>query len=263
MADERDRQLVERYDAHAAAYQELWAPTLRLASVRLLRELAGRPVRRAIDVGTGVGALWIDLRTAFPGAFLLGLDRSPGMLRIAPPEMARAVADARALPLPSASVDLALLVFMLFHLADPLAGIREARRVVRPGGFVGTVTWGSDLASSATLIWTDCLDEHSAAPLDPITQARDEPLNTPEKMDALLRAGGFETIRVWADDLVAVISLEHLLELKTRMGGEKARFDSLDEAARAHCVASARRRLQTLAPADFTARGKIVYAVAS
>ena len=62
MADERDRKLVERYDAHAAAYRELWAPTLRLASVHLLRELAGQPIERVVDVGTGVGALWADLR---------------------------------------------------------------------------------------------------------------------------------------------------------------------------------------------------------
>jgi ubiquinone/menaquinone biosynthesis C-methylase UbiE len=263
VADERDRKLVERYDAHAVAYQALWAPTLRLASVHLVRELAGRPVRRVIDVGTGVGALWSDLRTAFPEAFLLGFDHSSGMLRLAPPEMARAVADARSLPLPSASVDLALLVFMLFHLADPIVGIREARRVVRPGGYIGTVTWGTDLASPATLTWTGCLNEHGAAPPDPITQARDELLNSPEKMDALLRAGGFETIRVWADDLVTAISLEHLLQLKTRMGSEKARFDSLPAAAQAVCLANARQRLQMLPPADFAATGKIVYALAS
>jgi methylase of polypeptide subunit release factors len=73
--DERDRSLVERYDAHAAAYRELWAPTLRLASVRLFRDLTGKPVRRAVDIGTGVGALWSDLRTALPEAFLVGLDR--------------------------------------------------------------------------------------------------------------------------------------------------------------------------------------------
>jgi hypothetical protein len=42
MANERDRTLVERYDAHASAYRELWAPTLRLASVPLLRELTGK-----------------------------------------------------------------------------------------------------------------------------------------------------------------------------------------------------------------------------
>src|SRR6266550_2527324 len=108
MANERDRKLVERYDAHASAYRELWAPTLRLASLPLLRELAGRPVRRAIDVGTGVGALWPDLGAAFPDARVFGLDRSPGMLQIAPTEMARVIADARTLPLASASVDLAL-----------------------------------------------------------------------------------------------------------------------------------------------------------
>ena len=53
-ANERDQKLVERYDAHAAAYQELWAPTLRLASVCLLQELAGKRVRHIIDVGAGL-----------------------------------------------------------------------------------------------------------------------------------------------------------------------------------------------------------------
>jgi ubiquinone/menaquinone biosynthesis C-methylase UbiE len=262
-ANERDQKLVERYDAHAAAYQELWAPTLRLASVRLLRELAGKRVRQMIDVGAGVGALWSDLRAAFPAAFLLGFDRSPGMLQIAPPEMARVVADARALPLASASVDVALLVFMLFHLSDPADGLREARRVLRPGGFVGTVTWGSGLASQATQVWTQCLDEYGAAPADPVTEARDELLNTPEKIDGLLRAAGFETIRAWTDNLVTMIGLEHLLLLRTRMGSEKARFDSLDETAREHCIASARQRLQALAPTEFTATAQIVYALAS
>jgi len=39
-ANERDQKLVERYDAHAAAYQELWAPTLRLAFFRSWLESA-------------------------------------------------------------------------------------------------------------------------------------------------------------------------------------------------------------------------------
>jgi hypothetical protein len=133
----------------------------------------------------------------------------------------------------------------------------------RPGGFVGTATWGNGLESQATQIWTRCLDEHGAAPPDPVTEARDELLNTPEKIDRLLRAAGFETIRAWTDNLVTIIGLEHLLSLKTRMGSEKARFDSLDECARAHCVVSARQRLQALAHTDFTATAQIVYALAS
>jgi ubiquinone/menaquinone biosynthesis C-methylase UbiE len=261
--DERDRRLLERYDAHAAAYQELWAPTLRLASIRLFRELTGKPVRRAVDIGTGVGALWSDLRMALPGAFIVGLDRSAGMLGLAPPQMPRVVANARALPLGSASVDLALLVFMLFHLPDPIEGIQQARRVVRPGGFVATVTWGSNLASQATRIWTECLDQHDAAPPDPSLKAHDELLDTPEKMTALLGSAGFAAIRAWSEPLVTVISLEHLLQLRTRMGSEKARFDSLDRPTQHNCVASARQCLERLTDADFIATAEIIYAIAS
>jgi hypothetical protein len=92
---------------------------------------------------------------------------------------------------------------------------------------------------------------------------RDELLDAPEKIDGLLRSAGFETIRAWTDNLVTTIGLEHLLSLKTRMGSEKARFDSLDETAREQCVAKARQRLQALRPADFTATAQIVYALAS
>ena len=65
-----------------------------------------------------------------------------------------------------------------------------------------------------------------------------------------------------ADDLVTTLDLEHLLQLKTRMGDEKARFDSLDDMARANCVTETRRRLQALTRSDFTATATIVYAVA-
>jgi hypothetical protein len=74
-----------------------------------------------------------------------------------------------------------------------------------------------------------------AALPDPMTRARDEPVNTPEKMDALLRRAGSKRFAPGPDNLATVISLEHLLELKTRLGSEKARFDSLDEAARDAC----------------------------
>jgi ubiquinone/menaquinone biosynthesis C-methylase UbiE len=262
-AEERDRKLVERYDAHAAVYQELWAPTLRLASVELIRKLAAYPVRRLIDVGAGVGALWSDLRKAFSDARLFGVDRSLGMLKLAAPASARIVADARALPVASASMDLALMIFMLFHLDDPGEGIREARRIVRPGGGLGIVTWGTTLSSTATLTWTECLDEHHAAPPDTSTLPRDELVNTPDKVERLLRSAGFETVRAWTADLVTEIGLEHLLRLKTTMGSEKVRFDSLDDGARADCLATARRRLQTLSPDDFKATATIVYAIGS
>jgi len=47
------------------------------------------------------------------------------------------------------------------------------------------------------------------------------------------------------------------------MGSEKARFDSLADAAREACVVSARRRMEALPAEDFVVRGQVVYSVAS
>lgn len=73
---------------------------------RLIRELVSGqagPARRIVDVGTGVGSLMPDILAAFPQASLVGIDRSAGMLALAPRDrgMLRAVADARQLPLAS------------------------------------------------------------------------------------------------------------------------------------------------------------------
>jgi ubiquinone/menaquinone biosynthesis C-methylase UbiE len=262
MHDDRVGKLAERYNREASAYRDLWAPVLRVAGRRLLRELEDTGVRRAVDVGTGVGLLLEDLRAVFPGAFILGIDRSRGMLVLAPPEVPCVVGDARQLPVVSGSVDLAVFAFILFHLEKPEYGLREARRILRSGGSVATVTWGGDLESNATRIWTTCLGEYGAAEPDPATEARHEAINTPEKMELLLRSIGFTAVRAWTEDLVSMISLEHLLSLRTRMGSEKARFDSLPDGAREACVGSARCRMEALSAEDFVARGQVVYSVA-
>lgn len=256
-------ELTDRYDREAIAYRDLWAPILRIAGLGLLRELAGAPIRRIIDVGTGVGSLLPDLQTTFPAAFVLGVDRSRGMLALAPPGIPHAVMDATQLAVLSGSVDLVLLVFVLFHLERPVDGLREARRVLRHGGRVGSVTWAASPESRASRIWTECLDAHGATKADPATETRHDPVNTPQKMETLLRVAGFTCVRCWADDRVSNIDLEHLIRLRTNVGSLKPRFDSLAPLAQAACVADARRRMEVLAPEDFLALDRVVYAVAS
>ena len=142
MQDDRTGKLVERYNLEACAYRDLWAPVLRISGRRLLGEFTGGAVERVIDIGAGVGSLSGDIATIFPSACVVGIDRSPGMLALAPAWLPRVVADARQLPIASGSVDLVLLVFVLFHLEQPVDGLLEARRVLRSGGQVGTVSDG-------------------------------------------------------------------------------------------------------------------------
>lgn len=88
----------------------------------------------------------------------MGVDRSHGMLALAPGNTNRAVMDARKLALPAGSVDRVFMAFMLFHLENPLVGLCEVRRVLRGGGRLGTLTWGGELEYRATRIWIDSLD---------------------------------------------------------------------------------------------------------
>lgn len=255
--------LTERYDRDASAYRELWAPVLRTGAQPLVRELRGEGVERVLDVATGVGALLPDLSAAFPGAFVAGVDRSSGMLGLAPGDYGRAIMDARELAIASGSVDRVFLLFMLFHLDDPAVALRQAFDVLRSGGRVATLTWGTELESQASRIWAECLDRRGAIPADPSTTRRDEAVNAPEKLEALLRSAGFAQPRAWNDDLVWTFDADGLIHLKTSMGSSKPRFDSLSPAASKACLAEARARMATLPPEGFVARASLVYAMGS
>jgi ubiquinone/menaquinone biosynthesis C-methylase UbiE len=255
-------QLVERYDREASAYAELWAPVLRVASLKLLPELVKGPVERVLDLGSGVGTMLPDLAKAFPGAHVVGVDRSRGMLRLAPERFDRSVMDAGRLGIREGSVDRVLMLFMLFHLEAPAQGLCEARRVLRAGGLVGAITWATELVSPATQIWTDCLDAHGAAEADPGTVSRHDRVDSTEKLKALLEEAGFVESSCWVGDLVQRVDAEHLVRLRTTLGSMKPRFDSLAAETRASCLAEARLRMEALDSEAFIARAKLIYAVA-
>ena len=57
-----------------------------------------------------------------------------GLLRGGAPEIAWAVGDAQALPLPDASAEAYVIAFGIRNVTDIPGALREARRVLKPGG---------------------------------------------------------------------------------------------------------------------------------
>jgi len=110
--------------------------------VKALRALGWRerPLGTYLDLCAGtldVGAM-LTRQSGF-GGFVVGADFAVPMLRHGNGKAPRSVlspvgADALALPLADASVDGAIVAFGIRNVADLDAGLREVRRVVRPGG---------------------------------------------------------------------------------------------------------------------------------
>ena len=101
------------------------------------------PGRRLLDLGIGPGVSGIEMSRAAPHATLVGIDSSAAMIRRAKRHTAEAHApvilvraDAGRLPFADGSFDGVAGHSFLYLLLDSDAALREARRVVRPGGTV-------------------------------------------------------------------------------------------------------------------------------
>lgn len=105
---------------------------------RAARETGLEPGGSALDVACGSGKLTARL-AALAGASgrVVGLDFSPEMLAIARrahPGLEFVEGDALNLPFGSGEFDATTIAFGLRNLADPIRGLREMVRVLRPGG---------------------------------------------------------------------------------------------------------------------------------
>jgi demethylmenaquinone methyltransferase / 2-methoxy-6-polyprenyl-1,4-benzoquinol methylase len=92
----------------------------------------------ALDVACGSGKLTAELaQIGGAGGRVIGLDFSPEMLAIARhdhPAIEFLEGDALNLPFHDAAFDATTIAFGLRNLADPVRGLREMLRVIRPGG---------------------------------------------------------------------------------------------------------------------------------
>ncbi len=128
------------------------------------------PGQRLLDVGCGPGTITLDLAErvaaslgADPAGEVVGIDSVADVITAAranqaergtdPSRVTFRVGDVYAIDEPDASFDVVFAHQVLQHLSDPVAALREMRRVCRPGGWVAARD--SDYAG---FVW---------APLDP------------------------------------------------------------------------------------------------
>lgn len=184
---------------------------------------------RLLDVGCGAG-LAAQLAAEF-GAQVSGIDAAPAFIEIARerlPDGDFRVGDMEELPYAEASFDVVTGFNSFQHAANPVAALKEAKRVARGGGRVAMVTWGKPqncdhapvMAAIAALL-----------PSSPTGTSSPFALSEPGRLEALLEQAGLRadesgeiaSIFAWADPETAwkAISSAGPTVMAVRYAGEE------------------------------------------
>jgi demethylmenaquinone methyltransferase/2-methoxy-6-polyprenyl-1,4-benzoquinol methylase len=174
-----------------------------------------QPGDRVLDVCCGTGDLALAAR-AHGAAEVVGLDFSEQMLERArgkAPEIEWVQGDALALPFGDGSFDAATVGFGIRNVDDLEAGVRELRRILRPGGRVAILEITTPVGALAPFyrFWFDrlipllgkVLPGGSAYTYLPASVRR---FPRPEALADLLAANGFTEVRFrrFAGSIVAL-----------------------------------------------------------
>lgn len=115
------------------------------AFAEIVRDLIPATATEVLDLGCGPGDVMIRLARACPLMKITAVDGSPAMIQLAQMAieesgLSKTISVLQdcvpGLPLPVGHFDAVLSKDFLHHLPDPMALWYEARRLIRPGGFI-------------------------------------------------------------------------------------------------------------------------------
>ena len=152
--------------------------------------------QQVLDVGSGPGDLAAE--AAALGADTVGIDVAPSMVRraaIAHPSIPFRTGTFEAIPAGAGAFDAVLGNFVLNHVGRPELAMQEARRVLRPGGWLAIAAWDSPRRNRILGLMLDAaaatgVEAPRGVPAGPVNFRSDEQLRD------LFEAAGFVQVGI-------------------------------------------------------------------
>ena len=177
---------------------------LRSATDAMLDMAGIKPGSRVLDVAAGAGDQTLDIaQRVGPQGFVLATDLSPAILEFAAVNARRAghgnietrVVDGERLQVDEASFDATVCRLGLMFFPDPLQGLREMYRALKPGGGVCTIVFSRPEKNPCiTIVMSTALEHAGLAPRDPYQPGGLLSLGKSGLIDAIFRDAGFKDV---------------------------------------------------------------------
>ena len=262
------------YDRIAEGYRRWWGPVLvrdAVATLDLVAADVAAGARRILDLGAGTGTLALAAVRRWPSVEVVALDISDEMVTLAEREarstlapaqrrrLSTLVADAEELPYDRAAFDVVVSSFAIQLVGNRAQALREAFRVLRPGGRLAYVTWlAAEVRFAPDLALDAVLDELQLEGRDRGDGGSPDVVSPRAAADGLRRAG-FRRARATG------ALLEHRFDPEAYLGfvrefDEEDLFETLPRSQRARLEARLLARVRALRPDDLVLRLPIVRA---